>query len=66
MFFTLIDNGNAGVTSSFVRKEFPAVDIPLDNEVFAVPKGYNAPQQVSYLYLLFCFDLLQQYIANLI
>ncbi|KAK4727780.1 hypothetical protein R3W88_032697 [Solanum pinnatisectum] len=46
MFLTLIDNGNAGVTSSFIRNEFPAVDIPLENEVFAVPKGYNAPQQV--------------------
>lgn len=51
VFLTLVDNGNAGVTSSFVRKEFPDVDIPLDNEVFAVPKGYNAPQQVSLVYL---------------
>ncbi|XP_039132006.1 LOW QUALITY PROTEIN: phosphoenolpyruvate phosphatase-like [Dioscorea cayenensis subsp. rotundata] len=33
-------------TSSFARSEYPSVDIPLDNEVFAVPKGYNAPQQV--------------------
>lgn len=40
--------GNAGVTSTFVRNEWPSVDIPLDNEVFAVPKGYNAPQQVSF------------------
>ncbi|KAL0345359.1 UNVERIFIED_CONTAM: Bifunctional purple acid phosphatase 26 [Sesamum radiatum] len=37
---------DAGVTSSFIRNEWPSVDIPLDNEVFAVPKGYNAPQQV--------------------
>ncbi|XP_059277766.1 bifunctional purple acid phosphatase 26-like [Lycium ferocissimum] len=42
----LIDNGSAGITSSFIRNEWPSVDIPLDNEVFAVPKGYNAPQQV--------------------
>ena len=41
-------NGNAGVTSTFVRSQWPSVDIPLDNEVFAVPKGYNAPQQVSF------------------
>ncbi|KAK1392715.1 hypothetical protein POM88_011771 [Heracleum sosnowskyi] len=33
-------------TSSFVRSEWPSVDIPLDNEVFALPKGNNAPQQV--------------------
>ncbi|CAI9096063.1 OLC1v1032132C1 [Oldenlandia corymbosa var. corymbosa] len=44
--FSFIHNGTAGVTSEFIRSEFPAVDIPLDHEVFAVPKGYNAPQQV--------------------
>nr|XP_043624591.1 bifunctional purple acid phosphatase 26-like [Erigeron canadensis] len=37
---------HAGITSSFVRSEFPAVDMPLDHEVFAPPKGYNAPEQV--------------------
>ncbi|XXG52101.1 hypothetical protein AAC387_Pa03g0503 [Persea americana] len=36
----------AGITSAFVRTEWPSVDIPLDHEAFAVPKGYNAPQQV--------------------
>lgn len=45
--YICISNANAGVTSAFVRNEWPSVDIPLDNEVFAVPKGYNAPQQVS-------------------
>ncbi|KAI3443894.1 hypothetical protein Pfo_000559 [Paulownia fortunei] len=44
--FSCISNGSAGVTSAFVRNEWPSIDIPLDNEVFAVPKGYNAPQQV--------------------
>lgn len=39
-------NGSAGITSNFIRSEWPSVDIPLDNEVFVVPKGYNAPQQV--------------------
>lgn len=47
IFLSLVVNGNAGVTSTFIRSEWPSVDIPLDNEVFAVPKGYNAPQQVS-------------------
>ncbi|XP_022886207.1 bifunctional purple acid phosphatase 26-like isoform X2 [Olea europaea var. sylvestris] len=41
-----INHAHAGVTSAFVRLEWPSVDIPLDNEAFAVPKGYNAPQQV--------------------
>ncbi|KAK7264868.1 hypothetical protein RJT34_32481 [Clitoria ternatea] len=41
-----IRGGTAGITSSFIRSEFPAVDIPLDHEAFSVPKGYNAPQQV--------------------
>ena len=45
-----VEHGNASVTSSFIRSEFPSVDIPLDNEVFAVPKGHNAPQQVSFQY----------------
>ncbi|KAF3789036.1 Bifunctional purple acid phosphatase 26 [Nymphaea thermarum] len=36
----------AGITSGFTRSEWPSTDIPLDNEVFAIPKGYNAPQQV--------------------
>lgn len=43
-----INHAHAGVTSAFVRLEWPSVDIPLDNEAFAVPKGYNAPQQVSF------------------
>lgn len=38
----------AGITSSFVRSEFPSVDIPPNHPAFAVPKGHNAPQQVSY------------------
>ncbi|CAL9224872.1 unnamed protein product [Arabidopsis halleri] len=42
----LLYRGDAGITSSFIRSEWPAVDIPLDHHVFKVPKGYNAPQQV--------------------
>lgn len=42
-----IRDGSAGITSSFVRPQWPGVDIPVDHEVFAVPKGYNAPQQVT-------------------
>jgi hypothetical protein len=47
VFFSSIRDGYARITSSFVRSEFPSVDIPLNHEAFAVPKGYNAPQQVS-------------------
>ncbi|KAJ4881326.1 Bifunctional purple acid phosphatase 26 [Raphanus sativus] len=43
---SLVLNGEGGITSSYVRSEWPAVDIPLDHPVFKVPKGYNAPQQV--------------------
>lgn len=46
----LILNGpevcNGGETSSFVRKVEKADDMPLDSDVFRVPPGYNAPQQV--------------------
>lgn len=47
--FVLLSCGGyaiAGLTSAFVRSEWPSIDIPLDNEAFVVPKGYNAPQQV--------------------
>lgn len=47
VFLSSIRDGSAGITSSFVRSEWPSVDIPLNHEAFAVPKGYNAPQQVS-------------------
>ncbi|KAG5594067.1 hypothetical protein H5410_035299 [Solanum commersonii] len=46
LFLTFIDNGSAGITSAFIRTQFPSVDIPLENEVLSVPNGYNAPQQV--------------------
>ncbi|XP_073151308.1 purple acid phosphatase 2-like [Henckelia pumila] len=37
---------NGGSTSGFVRKLEKTVDMPLDSDVFRVPPGYNAPQQV--------------------
>ena len=46
IFSGFVKNGNAGITSAFIRSEWPSIDIPLDNEVFAVPEGHNAPQQV--------------------
>lgn len=38
--------GGARITSSFVRKVEKSVDMPLHSDVFRVPSGYNAPQQV--------------------
>ncbi|XP_078436091.1 purple acid phosphatase 2-like [Wolffia australiana] len=35
-----------GVTSRFIRLEEKAIDMPLNSDVFRVPHGYNAPQQV--------------------
>ncbi|KAK9078125.1 hypothetical protein SSX86_002182 [Deinandra increscens subsp. villosa] len=37
---------NAGITSSFVRKEAKSIDMPFSSDVFSHPPGYNAPQQV--------------------
>ncbi|PON77410.1 Acid phosphatase [Trema orientale] len=37
---------NGGKTSTFVRKVEKTIDMPLDSDVFRVPPGYNAPQQV--------------------
>uniref|UniRef100_A0A0D6QXJ8 Purple acid phosphatase n=1 Tax=Araucaria cunninghamii TaxID=56994 RepID=A0A0D6QXJ8_ARACU len=36
----------AGITSRYVRRLESSVDMPMDSDVFTVPKGYNAPQQV--------------------
>jgi hypothetical protein len=40
---------DAGVTSSYRRKLEATVEMPLDADVFRVPPGYNAPQQVRYV-----------------
>lgn len=37
---------NGGITSSYVRKVEKTVDMPFYSDVFDVPPGYNAPQQV--------------------
>lgn len=49
-----------GKTSSFLRKSNDiSVDMPLDSDVFQVPPGYNAPQQVCiFINFLFFWDLL--------
>lgn len=47
VFLSSIREASGGITSSFVRSVWPSLDIPLNHEAFAVPKGYNAPQQVS-------------------
>lgn len=53
-----------GSTSSFVRNDYLSLDMPLDSDVFRVPPGYNAPQQVrnfkrflSFLTYLFFWEL---------
>ncbi|KAJ0963150.1 hypothetical protein J5N97_028272 [Dioscorea zingiberensis] len=45
-FGLLLSFCHGGVTSSFVRKLEKTIDMPLDADVFRVPHGYNAPQQV--------------------
>jgi len=40
---------NGGKSSNFVRKTNKNRDMPLDSDVFRVPPGYNAPQQVHTL-----------------
>lgn len=37
---------HGGVTSRYVRKLKESQDMPLNSDVFRVPSGYNAPQQV--------------------
>lgn len=38
---------NGGKTSTFVRKTEKTIDMPLDSDVFRLPPGHNAPEQVS-------------------
>lgn len=47
---------NGGKTSTFVRNVEKTVDMPLDSDVFRVPPGYNAPQQV------YCLAPLSQFV----
>lgn len=55
---SVLEKCNGGKTSAFVRKDEKAIDMPLDSDVFKVPKGYNAPQQVIYfIYLVLPFML---------
>lgn len=37
-----------GITSSYVRNDDLSLDMPIDSDVFRVPPGYNAPQQVCF------------------
>ncbi|CAH2051635.1 unnamed protein product [Thlaspi arvense] len=37
---------NGGITSKYVRRLEGTLDMPLDSDVFHIPPGYNAPQQV--------------------
>lgn len=37
---------SGGITSSYLRNDDLGRDMPLDSDVFRVPPGYNAPQQV--------------------
>lgn len=45
--------------STFVRNDDLSLDMPLDSNVFRVPPGYNAPQQVRmplflHFHLMYC------------
>lgn len=37
---------HAGETSQYIRKLWASQDMPVDNDAFRVPEGFNAPQQV--------------------
>ncbi|GLT54374.1 hypothetical protein SLA2020_275770 [Shorea laevis] len=40
---------NCGITSSYVKNDDLSLNMPLDSDVFRVPPGYNAPQQVCFV-----------------
>ena len=46
LFAAVLLVADAGLTSEYRRKLEATVEMPLDADVFRVPPGYNAPQQV--------------------
>lgn len=46
IFIAVLEFCEGGLTSSYVRNNGLSRDMPLDSDVFGVPPGYNAPQQV--------------------
>lgn len=52
--YTVLQLCDAGITSSYVRNNDLDIDMPLDSDVFRVPPGYNAPQQVFSVSVIFC------------
>lgn len=46
MLLVVLEVCEGGITSSYVRNADLSLDMPLDSDVFQVPPGYNAPQQV--------------------
>jgi len=46
LFAAVLLVADAGLTSEYRRKLEATVEMPLDADVFRVPEGYNAPQQV--------------------
>ncbi|XP_054791612.1 purple acid phosphatase 2-like isoform X1 [Prosopis cineraria] len=46
LYSIIVHVSEGGITSSFVRNYDYSLDMPLDSDVFRVPPGYNAPQQV--------------------
>lgn len=66
----IVGRCDGGISSAYVRKAEKTIDMPLDSDVFRVPPGYNAPQQVnSYLFfwpkLSFFYFMLYQAISYL-
>jgi len=55
---------NGGRTSTFVRKVEKTIDMPLDSDVFDVPSGYNAPQQVFFYLPLLSLLLFTNFVLN--
>lgn len=49
MLLIVLEVCDGGITSSYVRNDDLSLDMPLDSDVFRVPPGYNAPQQVCFV-----------------
>ncbi|KAG7971798.1 hypothetical protein I3843_07G152800 [Carya illinoinensis] len=46
LILSVLELCSCGITSAYVRNADLSLDMPIDSDVFRVPPGYNAPQQV--------------------
>ena len=55
---------NGGISSIYARTNGISADMPLNSDVFALPPGYNAPQQVINTLIIHVYVCIYIYICS--